>query len=54
MSGAEPLLTRYTVSILARTQTYDISAARRDLGYEPQVSFNEGMARTLQSMPHDV
>ncbi len=54
MSGAEPLLTRYTVSILARTQTYDISAARRDLGYEPQVSFNEGMARTLQSMTHDV
>ena len=25
----------------------DISAARRDLGYEPSVSFREGLARTL-------
>ncbi len=48
--GGEPLLTRYTVSILARTQTYDISAARRDLGYDPPVSFNVGMARTLESL----
>jgi nucleoside-diphosphate-sugar epimerase len=48
--GGEPLLTRYTVGILARTQTYDISAARRDLGYDPPVSFNEGMARTLEEM----
>jgi nucleoside-diphosphate-sugar epimerase len=50
MSGAEPLLTRYTVGVLARTQTYDISAARRDLGYQPQVSFNEGMGRTLEAL----
>lgn len=48
--GGEPLLTRYTVSILARTQTYDISAARRDLGYEPPVSLTEGMTRTLESL----
>jgi nucleoside-diphosphate-sugar epimerase len=25
----------------------DISAARRDLGYEPEVGFHEGLARTL-------
>ena len=24
---------------------YDISAARRDLGYEPRVSIDEGLAR---------
>jgi nucleoside-diphosphate-sugar epimerase len=46
-TGREPLLTRYTVGILARTQTYDISAARRDLGYVPQVSVAAGLARTL-------
>ena len=50
MSGAEPLLTRYTVGVLARTQTYDISAARRDLRYDPPVSFNEGLAHTLAAL----
>lgn len=48
--GREPLLTRYTVQILARTQTYDISAARRDLGYLPRLSFAEGMRRTLLAL----
>ena len=49
-TGREPLLTRYTVGILARTQTYDISAAQRDLGYEPLVSVTEGLARTLAAI----
>lgn len=49
-TGREPLLTRYTVGILARTQTYDISAARRDLGYEPVVSVADGMARTIDQL----
>ncbi len=48
--GGEPLLTRYTTAILARTQTYDISAARRDLGYEPIVSLEMGIERTLESL----
>jgi nucleoside-diphosphate-sugar epimerase len=47
VTGQEPLLTRYSAAILARTQTYDIRAARRELGYEPVVSFAEGMERTL-------
>ena len=45
----EPLLTTYTVGILARTQTYDISAARSDLGYNPSISVAEGIERTLSS-----
>jgi nucleoside-diphosphate-sugar epimerase len=47
LGGKEPLLTTYTVGILARTQTYDISAARRDLGYNPLISVAEGIERTL-------
>jgi nucleoside-diphosphate-sugar epimerase len=47
LSGREPLLTRYSVAVLARTQTYDIAAARRDLGYAPTVSVAEGIDRTI-------
>jgi 2-alkyl-3-oxoalkanoate reductase len=50
LSGREPLLTRYSVLILARTQTYDISAARRDLGYQPRISLAEGIEKTLESL----
>lgn len=50
LSGQEPLLTRYSVLILARTQTYDISAARAELGYVPPVSLAEGVTRTLAAL----
>jgi nucleoside-diphosphate-sugar epimerase len=50
LTGREPLLTRYSVAILARTQTYDIAAARRDLGYTPMVSVAEGVRRTLAAL----
>jgi len=43
----EPVLTRYTVALLAADTTLDISAARRDLGYRPSVSVEEGVARFL-------
>lgn len=47
LTGREPLLTRYSALILARTQTYDISPARRDLGYAPVVSLQEGIEQTI-------
>jgi len=50
LTGTEPLLTRYSAMILARTQTYDISAARRDLGYTPFVSVADGIERTLETL----
>lgn len=47
ITDKEPLLTHYSATILARTQTYDISAAKRDLGYTPLISIAGGIERTL-------
>jgi nucleoside-diphosphate-sugar epimerase len=48
--GREPALTRYSALVLARTQTYDISAARRDLGYTPLIGVDEALERTMRAM----
>lgn len=50
VSGREPTLTRYTAAILARTQTYTIAAAERDLGYSPRISIADGIERTLAAL----
>jgi nucleoside-diphosphate-sugar epimerase len=41
----EPLLTRYTVGVLGRSQTLDITKAVTNLGYAPKVSLTEGLER---------
>ena len=45
----EPLLTRFVARQLSCAHWYDLSAARRDLGYHPTVSHHEGLARLKQS-----
>jgi 2-alkyl-3-oxoalkanoate reductase len=41
----EPKMTRFLARELSCAHWYDISAARRDLGYEPAVTIDEGMKR---------
>jgi 2-alkyl-3-oxoalkanoate reductase len=41
----EPPMTRFLAAQLATSHWFDISAARRDFGYEPAVSTSEGMKR---------
>jgi nucleoside-diphosphate-sugar epimerase len=45
-----PALTRYGVRFVACDCRYDISRARRDLGYSPRVTFHEG-AQRLAALP---
>lgn len=39
-----PMLTNWLVAFLGRDRSYDITAARRDLGYTPDVDLAEGFA----------
>jgi nucleoside-diphosphate-sugar epimerase len=41
----EPRLTRFVVHELSTAHWFDISAARRDLGYSPAISIAEGLER---------
>jgi len=41
----EPPMTRFVATQLSTSHWYDISAAKRDLGYEPTVSVEEGLRR---------
>lgn len=41
----EPPMTRFLARELSAAHWFDISAARRDLGYEPRVSIAEGLSR---------
>ncbi len=45
--GAEPPLTRLTVTQMARSHWFDHSAAQRDFGYGPRISIEEGLTRTV-------
>ena len=42
---SEPPMTRWVASQLATSHWYDLSAARRDLGYVPRVATDEGLVR---------
>jgi nucleoside-diphosphate-sugar epimerase len=50
--ASEPRLTRFMVRELCTAHWFDISAAKRDLGYTPSVSIQEGLRRlSLQPRP---
>jgi 2-alkyl-3-oxoalkanoate reductase len=46
--SSEPMMTRFAASELSHAQWFDISAARRDLAYEPRVTIAEGLRRLAQ------
>jgi nucleoside-diphosphate-sugar epimerase len=44
----EPRMTRFLAEQLAKSHWFSIDKARRDLGYTPRVSTNEGLARVAE------
>ena len=45
-ASQRPLLTRHAVYLLGRSQEFPAARARADFGFEPRVSFAEGIARS--------
>jgi nucleoside-diphosphate-sugar epimerase len=43
--SSEPPMTRFVAEELSSSHWFDISAAKRDLGYEPRVSIQEGLVK---------
>ncbi|HEY7307806.1 MAG TPA: NAD-dependent epimerase/dehydratase family protein [Gemmataceae bacterium] len=49
----EPPMTRFVARELTTAHWFDIGAARRDLGYEPRISLDEGLRRLAASFRRD-
>lgn len=48
----EPMMTRFVARQLATQHWFDLTAARRDLGYRPNISLDEGMRRLANHLQH--
>ncbi|PFE04494.1 NAD(P)-dependent oxidoreductase [Bacillus cereus] len=46
--GKEPILTKYTVSVLSKSQTLSIDKAKKELGYAPNISIEEGITNFVE------
>jgi len=51
---SEPPLTRWSAEHLSTAHWYDISAAKRDLGYSAEVSITEGLKRLASAFQTSV
>ncbi len=49
-----PLLTRHAVYLLSRNQEFPVERARRDFGFAPAVSFEEGVSRTVDWLQQEL
>jgi nucleoside-diphosphate-sugar epimerase len=47
-----PLLTRHAVKLLGTDQEFPADKARRDFGFAPAVSLEEGIARSVAWLQH--
>jgi nucleoside-diphosphate-sugar epimerase len=48
----EPPMTRFVAAELAKDHWFNLSAAKRDLGYAPRISMREGTAKLIETLAH--
>ena len=48
MFGGEPLLTQRWLEEITKNFAYDITKAKKSLGYNPTISLKEGISRTVK------
>jgi nucleoside-diphosphate-sugar epimerase len=48
--AGEPPMTRFVADQLSTSHWYDITAAKRDFGYEPRVSIEQGLQRLAATL----
>ena len=46
-------MTRFLADAVAKSHWFDISAAKRDLGYSPTISTQEGLRRLAEWLQHE-
>jgi|Deesub1362A_J573_1020465.scaffolds.fasta_scaffold07777_2 nucleoside-diphosphate-sugar epimerase len=46
--GCTPIVTHYNIASIVRNRILSIEKAKRELGYEPRISLEEGVRRTLE------
>jgi nucleoside-diphosphate-sugar epimerase len=47
----DPVLTSYRAGLMINDAHFSLTAAREELGYQPQLSWQEGMRRTVAALP---
>jgi 2-alkyl-3-oxoalkanoate reductase len=50
--SGEPRMTRFLADELSTSHWFDISAAKKDLGYHPEISIEEGLSRLEKWLQH--
>lgn len=49
MSGKEPAITDHSLDLITKSITFDIQKIKSELGYEPLISLEEGLEKTIKS-----
>jgi nucleoside-diphosphate-sugar epimerase len=49
----EPRMTRFVAKEMSTAHWFDLAAAKKDFGYQPEVSIDEGMTRLQQRLQRE-